>query len=98
MLDSRSITLTLHPRFTQLKFIEPDLSKCLRTALQYEHTTISQSPDIHNYNQQMMRKLADISAKRNQNLGPVGLNNNGGQMRSNHAMNAAGAQMDPRAR
>ena len=63
------MTLIFHPRITQLKFIEPDLQKCLRTALQYEHTTISQAPDIQNYNQHIMRKLADISAKRNQNLG-----------------------------
>ena len=91
------MTLILHTRITQLKFIEPDLQKCLRTALQYEHTTISQAPDIHNYNQHIMRKLADISAKRNQNLGPMGFNANGGQMTPNQAMNAPGAQMNPRA-
>ena len=44
-----------------------------------------------------MRKLADISAKRNQSLGPMGFNGNGGQMTPNQAMNAAGGQMNPRA-
>lgn len=85
--------------FTQLKFLEPDMTKCLRTALQYEHETISRAPEQGAYGQQMMRKLAEISQKRNQNLGPngvMGFNGNGGQMTPGQ-MNPAGAQMNQRA-
>jgi hypothetical protein len=89
--------LTKHRSFTQLKFLEGDMSKCLRTALQFEHGTISQTPDQNTYNQAMMRKLAEISTKRNQNLG--GQFSNGGQMQpnqqpGNHTMNPA--QMNQR--
>lgn len=65
--------------------------------MQFEHETISRAPDHQMYNQNMMRKLADISQKRNQNLGPMGFNGNGGQMTPNQMMNQAGAQMNPRA-
>jgi hypothetical protein len=89
--------LTEHRSFTQLKFLENDMSKCLRTALQFEHETISRTPDQNTYNQSMMRKLAEISTKRNQNLG--GQFSNGGQMQpnqqpGNHTMNPA--QMNQR--
>jgi hypothetical protein len=73
------------------------MAKCLRTALQFEHETISRAPEQHTYNQQMMRKLADISQKRNQNLGQMPFNGNGGQMTPGQPMNPAGAQMNQRA-
>ena len=75
------------------------MSKCLRTACQFEHETISRTPDQNTYNQAMMRKLAEISQKRNQNLGAQFSNGNGGQMApnqqpGNHTMNPA--QMNQR--
>ena len=68
------------------------MAKCLRTALQFEHETISRVPDLQTYNHSMMRKLAEISQKRNQNLGGQFPNGNGAQMQPNqrpgdHTMN-----------
>jgi hypothetical protein len=68
------------------------MSKCLAVALKFEHEAISHAPEQQSYNQQMMRKLADISQRRNQNLGPMGFNGNGGQMTPGQSMNPAGAQ------
>jgi hypothetical protein len=75
------------------------MAKCLRTAVQFEHDTISRTLDQNTYNQTMMRKLAEISQKRNQNFGGQFPNGNGGQMQPNqragdHAMNPA--QMNQR--
>lgn len=66
-------------RFTQLRFLEADLSKCLRTAIQFENETISRAHNAETYSQNMMRKLAEISSKRNQNMGGM-MNGNGPQM------------------
>lgn len=87
--------LTRHLSLTQLRFLEGDVHKCLRTALQFEHETVRAADNQVTYNQAIMRKLAEISQRRNQNPGGLPMNGNGGQMALNQ--NPAAGQMNPRA-
>lgn len=76
------------------------MGKCLRTAMQFENETITRAPNSDLYTQAMRRKMAEISAKRSQNMGGV-MNGNvaqmgNGQMQGDGTVNPNGAQMAQR--